>query len=43
MILLGPVAHEEVVVREGLNPGGFADRETAGLCRIVVDVVVTVF
>jgi hypothetical protein len=43
VVLLGTVTHEEVVVREGLDTGRLPDRETAGLGRIVVDVVVTVF
>jgi len=40
--LLGPVAHEEIVIREGLDPGGLPDRETAGLGRAVMGVVVAV-
>ena len=42
MVLLGTVAHENIVVWEGLDPGGFADRETPGLGRVVMDVIVTV-
>ena len=42
VVLLGPVTHEEVVIRESLDPGGLADREAPGLRGVVVDVVVAV-
>ena len=31
VVLLGPVTHEEVVVREGLNPGGLTHRKATCL------------
>jgi hypothetical protein len=42
-ILLCPVAEEEIIVWEGLQPGSFAHRQAAALERVRVDEIVTVF
>jgi hypothetical protein len=42
-VLLCPVAEEQVVVREGLQPGGLADCQAATLRRVWMDEVVPVF
>lgn len=41
-ILLGPVAEEQIVVGEGLQPGSLADGQAATLQRIRMDEVVSV-
>ena len=42
-VLGGSGPFEEVVVREGLNPGSFPDRQAATLGRVVVNVIVSIF
>jgi hypothetical protein len=42
VILLGPVAHEEVVIREGLDPSGLPDRKAPGLARVVMNIIMSV-
>ena len=42
-ILLRPVAEEQVVVREGLQPGGLAHRQATTLRRVWMNEVVPVF
>ena len=42
-VLRSPGAEEEIVVREGLYPGGFPDGETSALEWVRVDIVVPVF
>ena len=41
-VLRSPGAEEKIVVREGLYPGGFPDRETSALEWVWVDVVVSI-
>ena len=42
VVLLGPVTHEEVVVREGLDPSGLTDGEAPGLPGVVLNIVMSV-
>src|SRR5260221_459781 len=42
-VLRGPRPAKIVVVREGLDARGFAHRHAATLCRVVMEVVVTIF
>lgn len=42
MVLRGPRPQETVVIREGLESGGFPDSEAPALRRVVMDEVVAV-
>ena len=42
IVLFGAVALKEVVVREGLETGRFADGQAAALGRVVVDIVMSI-